>query len=73
MSDQWATVKASAVEPGQRVRMPNGTELIASRIEPRFFGMDNMIAFIEDTGQRWFKQPVPTDTDVEVSEPQADL
>lgn len=69
MNDQWTTVKASDVEPGQRVRMPNGTELTATRIEPRFFGMDTMIAFIEDTQQRWFKQPTPSDADVEV--PQA--
>ena len=67
MNDQWETVKASAVEPGQRVRMPNGAELTATRIEARFFGMDNMLAFIEDTEHRWFKQPAPADADVEVA------
>jgi len=66
MSDQWVTVKASEVKPGQRVRMANGAELTASRVEQKFFGMDNMLAFIEDTDQRWFKQPSPTDSDVEV-------
>ena len=68
MNEQWATVKASDVEPGQRVRMPNGTELTATRIETRFFGVDTMLAFIEDTEHRWFKQPAQADADVEVSQ-----
>ena len=34
-------------------------------IEPNFFGMP-MVAFIEDTPSRWFKQPVSEDTEVEV-------
>ena len=63
---QWTIVKASEVRPGQRVRMGNGTELIVSRIEQRFFGMDNMLAFIEDSDQRWFKQPAPADAEVEI-------
>ena len=63
---QWITVKAAEVRPGQKVRIGNGAELTASRIEARFFGMDNMIAFIEDTDQRWFKQPLPVDAEVEV-------
>lgn len=67
MDDQWVRVKASDVEPGQRVRMPNGAELTATRIETRFFGMDTMLAFIEDTEQRWFKQPAQADVEVEVS------
>ena len=63
---QWTTVRASEVQPGQRVRMANGSELIASRIEQRFFGMENMLAFVEDSDQRWFKQPAPADAEVEV-------
>lgn len=46
--------------------MANGVELTVTRIEPGFFGRDNMLAFIEDTEQRWFKQPAPNDADVEV-------
>ena len=68
MSDQWTTVKASDVSPGQRIRLANGFEMMATRVETRFFGMDNMVAFIEDTHRRWFKQPMPTDSDVEVAE-----
>jgi hypothetical protein len=68
MASEWKTIKASDVKPGQHVRMANGTEIVATRIEPRFFGMDNMLAFIEDTDQRWFKQPAPADADVEVAD-----
>jgi hypothetical protein len=62
----WTTVTASEVQPGQRVRIANGREMIASRIEQRFFGMETMLAFIEDSDQRWFKQPSPADAEVEV-------
>jgi hypothetical protein len=46
--------------------MANGTELTATRVEPGFFGRDNMVAFIEDTPERWLKQPALIDADVEV-------
>ena len=59
-------MKATAVKPGDRVRTADGSELTATRIEAAFFGMDNMLAFIEDTPQRWFKRPMTTDADVEV-------
>jgi len=29
-------------------------------------GMPNMLAFIEDTADRWFKQPMMAEADVEV-------
>ena len=62
----WQSVKASDVQPGQRVRTPDGTELIATRIERPFLGRENMLAFIEDTDVRWFKRPAQLDADVEV-------
>jgi hypothetical protein len=66
MSDQWQARKASEVEVGQRIRTRDGTELIATRIERPFLGMDAMLAFIESTDERWFKRPMPLDADVEV-------
>ncbi len=66
MSDQWQTRKASAVQAGQRIRTPDGAEMLASRIERPFLGRDNMLAFIEDTDDRWLKRPMPLDLDVEV-------
>ena len=68
MVDHWRRAKASDVRPGDRIRTADGTELTATRIEPAFFGRDNMIAFIEDTPQRWFKRPMTIDADVEVLE-----
>lgn len=65
MSDAWTSVPARDVKPGERVRLASGVELIATRIQAGFFGT-TMIAFIEDTPTRWYKQPVSEDTDVEV-------
>lgn len=64
---EWQTVKAADVQPGQRVRTADGTELVATRIERPFLGRENMLAFIEDTSERWFKRPQPLDADVQVS------
>lgn len=61
-----ATIKAADVQPGQRVRTPDGTELEATRIENGFMGREGMLAFIEDTPERWFKRPLPADADVEL-------
>jgi hypothetical protein len=60
------TVKASDVQLGDVIRFPDGTDLEVSHIEARFFDRDDMMAFIEDTAQRWLKRPVPTGADVEV-------
>jgi hypothetical protein len=57
---------AADVRLGDRIRLPKGHELLVSRIEPNFLGMEALIAFIEDTPSRWFKQPVPESTEVEV-------
>lgn len=66
MADSWQTLKAVEVQPGQTVRTQDGTELIATRIERPFLGRENMIAFVEDTPERWFKRPVMADADVQV-------
>jgi hypothetical protein len=44
----------------------SGQEVLVSRIEASFLGRDNMVAFIEDTPDRWFKQPVQLAAEVEV-------
>jgi hypothetical protein len=69
MTENWRPAKATDVQPGDRVRTADGTEVTATRIEAAFFGRDNMIALIEDTPERWFKRPMATDTDVEILVP----
>jgi hypothetical protein len=59
-------VTVSEVRPGDRVRLNTGEEVLVSRIESPFLGLDTMVAFIEDTPARWYKRPVPADAEVEV-------
>jgi hypothetical protein len=66
MSEDWKTVKASEVRVGDAVRTRTGDVVTVSRIDSAFFGRPEMLAFIEDTPDRWFKQPMPADGDVEV-------
>jgi hypothetical protein len=65
MTDTWETIKASEVQIGDRIRV-RGNELVASRIESNFLDRENFFGFIEDTPERWFKQPAAGDLDVEV-------
>jgi hypothetical protein len=66
MSDTWKTVKADEVKAGDAVRTKTGDVMLVSRIDTSFMGMPNMLAFIEDTSDRWFKQPMGADAEVEV-------
>jgi hypothetical protein len=68
VSDHWETVTASAVAVGDVVRV-NGNPLTVSRIESPFLGRTEVIAFIEDSSERWYKQPVPANAPVEVLRP----
>jgi hypothetical protein len=65
MSDTWKIVKAHDVKVGDTVRTQSGAVVLVSRIEAPFMGRSNMVAFIEDTPDRWFKQPMVSDSDVE--------
>lgn len=66
MSETWKTVKARDVEAGDTVRTQTGAVVLVSRVEASFMGRSNMVAFIEDTADRWFKQPMMSDSDVEI-------
>jgi hypothetical protein len=66
MSDTWKTVKADEVKVGDTVRTQSGGLVTVARIDKSFMGMPNMLAFIEDTPDRWFKQPMVAETEVEV-------
>jgi hypothetical protein len=67
MAESWTTVPATDVQVGDRVRLASGLEMLVSRIEPAFLGLEGRMAFIEDTPSRWYKQPVAASADVEVS------
>ena len=66
MADAWTTIPATDVNPGDRVRLASGVEVIATRVDREFLGRTDLVAFIEDTPERWFKQPVPVTAEVEV-------
>ncbi|MGH9089560.1 MAG: hypothetical protein ACRDYZ_15875 [Acidimicrobiales bacterium] len=63
--DGWEPRRASQVAAGDRLRV-GSMEVTVSRIQERFLDRDGMIAFIEDSPERWLKVPVPVDADVEV-------
>jgi hypothetical protein len=60
------TVKATEVRVGDRLRARSGVELTVTRIDQQFFGRDEMLAFVEDSDQQWFKMPAPRDGEVEI-------
>jgi hypothetical protein len=68
VSEGWEPAQAGDVVAGQRVRVggEGGVELTVSRVEPRFLDRPGMIAFIEDTPERWLKAPLPEGAAVEV-------
>lgn len=61
----WETTTAGEVRVGDRVRV-NDQEITVSRIEPSFLGRDGVLAFIEDTDERWLKVPAASGATVEV-------
>lgn len=66
MPESWVQAKAADAVVGDVVRSPRGDVVKVSRIEKSFFGNDEMIAFIEDTPERWYKRPVRLDADIEI-------
>lgn len=69
MTESWVSVTAADVQAGERIRLPAGLEMHVSRIEPAFFDMPDLLAFIEDTADRWYKQPMPRSAEVQVLRP----
>lgn len=66
MTAASATVKASEVEVGDRLRARSGVELTVTRIDTGFMGRENMLAFVEDSEEQWLKMPALRDGDVEL-------
>jgi hypothetical protein len=66
MTTTSATVKASEIRVGDRVRARSGTELTVTRIDEGFMGNSEMLAFVEDSDEQWFKMPALRDGDIEL-------
>jgi len=66
MAEAWRSGTAQEVEVGDVVRTENGEVVTVSHIEDSFFGMPEMIAFIEDTSERWYKRPLRADSKLEI-------
>lgn len=61
-----AQINASDVRLGDRLRARDGTEVTVSRIDDGFLGRPEMLAFVEDSAEQWFKLPAPRDGKVEL-------
>jgi hypothetical protein len=66
MTTASTTVKASEVRVGDRVRARSGEALTVTRIDEAFMGNPDMLAFVEDSDEQWFKMPALADGDVEL-------
>ena len=60
------TIRSTEVRVGDRLRARSGVEMTVTRIDQRFFGNDEMVAFVEDSEEQWFKMPALRDGDVEL-------
>jgi len=61
-----ATIRATDVRLGDRLRDRSGAELTVTRIDEEFMGQANMLAFVEDSEEQWFKMPALRDGNVEL-------
>jgi hypothetical protein len=58
------TVPAADVQIGDVLRSRDGTEFTVSRIDDFPMFGPPLIAFVEDTGEKWFKMPSAEDAEV---------
>jgi hypothetical protein len=68
MPESWRNAKATDVTVGDVLRTQSGEVVKVSQIEANFMGREGMLAFVEDTSERWYKRPLPADADVEILE-----
>jgi preprotein translocase subunit YajC len=62
-------IPASEVRVGDRVRAASGIELTVTRIDDTFLGRADMLAFVEDSDERWLKLPALRNSEVELASP----
>jgi hypothetical protein len=68
VSESWKPAKAGDVTVGDVVRTSTGTLITVSRIETSFLGRPALLAFIQDTPERWYKHPIGVDVELEIRE-----
>jgi hypothetical protein len=64
-----ALIPASEVRVGDRLRTASGIELTVTRIDDTFLGRADMLAFVEDSDERWLKLPALRGGEVELADP----
>ena len=62
-------IPASEVRVGDRLRTASGIELTVTRIDDTFLGRADMLAFVEDSDERWLKLPALREGEVELAGP----
>jgi len=60
------TIPASEVRIGDRLRTKAGTELTVTRVDDKFMGRADMLAFVEDSAIQWLKMPAMRTGEVEL-------
>jgi hypothetical protein len=60
------SVPADQVKAGDHIRLASGVELVVARVETGFLGRPEMVAFIQDAPQPWFKAVSPLSGSVEL-------
>ena len=68
MAESWKQAKATDVAIGDVIRTQSGDVVTVSRIDENFNGNEAMLAFGEDTPERWYKRPARRDADLEIRE-----
>lgn len=62
------TTAAAEVEPGELVILPNGQQLLVSRVDQEHLGTSRYVKLVEDTDERWICYALPRDAQLEVIE-----
>jgi hypothetical protein len=64
LTTEPATIPASEVRVGDRLRTHSGLELTVTRIDDAFMARADMVAFVEDSDVQWLKMPAFRDGEV---------
>jgi hypothetical protein len=66
VSESWESISAADVRVGDTVRTKTGDVVMVSRIETGFLGRPAMLAFVEDTVERWYKCAMASEAELEL-------